>query len=237
MAKHILVIEDEAEVRGTLKRWLGLDGFRVTALPSGDRIAEILAKGDVDLFLLDIGLPDVDGLTLTRRIREQQQSGIIISGRGDLIDRVVGLEAGADDYITKPFEPREIVARVRSVLRRAQQAPAGASAKPQVQRYAFDQWIVDMQTYTLENLEGVPVTLTTGEFKLLRELVLHSNRVLSRERLVELTAGHNSQAFDRSIDVRIGRLRRKLKDCPRTPRLIKTVRAGGYIFVGKPVPA
>src|ERR1700760_1869944 len=126
MPKHILVIEDEPEVRGTLERWLSLDGFRVTALPSGARMAEFLSKGGVDLCLLDIGLPDVDGLSLTRRIRDMQQCGIIIvSGRDALIARVVGLDAGADDYITKPFEPREILARVRSVLRRAQPTVAG----------------------------------------------------------------------------------------------------------------
>jgi two-component system OmpR family response regulator len=237
MSKHILVIEDEPEVRSTLQRWLTLEGFQVTAMPSGVRIAEILAKGGIDLFLVDIGLPDIDGLTLTRRIREKQQSGvIIISGRGDLIDRVVGLEAGADDYVTKPFEPREIVARVRSVLRRVQQTARQVS-KSIAHRYVFDSWIVDMETYSLEDREGAPVGLTTGEFKLLRELVLHPNRVLSRDRLIELTNGHNSEAFDRSIDVRIGRLRRKLNDCARKPRFIKTVRDGGYIFVGKPVPA
>jgi DNA-binding response OmpR family regulator len=237
MSKHILVIEDELEVRSALQRWLGLEGFRVTAIPSGVHISEILAKGGVDLFLVDIGLPDIDGLTLTRRIRESQKSGvIIISGRGDLIDRVVGLEAGADDYVTKPFEPREIVARVRCVLRRAPQA-AGQVPKPASHRYVFDDWVVDMETYTLEDRDGASAGLTTGEFKLLRELVLHPNRVLSRDRLMELTGRQDSEAFDRSIDVRIGRLRRKLKDCARSPRFIKTVRDRGYIFVGKPVQA
>ena len=237
MSKHILVIEDEPEIRATLQRWLSLEGFRVTAVPSGAQIAEILAKGAVDLFLVDIGLPDIDGLTLTRRIRQERQSGvIIISGRGDLIDRVVGLEAGADDYITKPFEPREIIARVRSVLRRAEQTTKFDS-KSAARRYAFDHWVVDLEAYTVEDTEGSSVCLTTGEFKLLRELVLQPNRVLSRDRLMELTEGHNSEAFDRSIDVRIGRLRRKLKDCARKPRFIKTVRDGGYIFVGNPVPA
>jgi DNA-binding response OmpR family regulator len=241
MTKHILIIEDDTEVRGTLQRWLSLDGFQVTALSSGARVAEILSRNQIDLILLDIGLPDIDGLTLTRRIREQHSTDIImISGRGDLIDRVVGLEAGADDYVTKPFEPREIVARVRSVLRRSDRKAGGQESRGTgngPHRYSFDGWVVDMHTYSLEDLQGASVCLTSGEFTLLREFVLNANRVLSRDRLIELTAGRESPAFDRSIDVRIGRLRRKLNDSPRDPRLIKTVRNGGYIFVGRPVAA
>jgi two-component system OmpR family response regulator len=241
MTKHILIIEDDTEVRSTLQRWLSLDGFQVTALSSGARVTEVLSRNEIDLILLDIGLPDIDGLTLTRRIREQHNADIIIiSGRGDLIDRVVGLEAGADDYVTKPFEPREIVARVRSVLRRSdrkagrQESQANGNGP---HRYSFDGWVVDMHTYSLEDLQGASVCLTSGEFTLLREFVLNANRVLSRDRLIELTAGRESPAFDRSIDVRIGRLRRKLNDSPREPRYIKTVRNGGYIFVGRPIAA
>ena len=236
MAKHVLVIEDDTKVCSTLQRWLNLEGFKVTVLPSGARLDEKLSREEVDLFLLDVGLPDIDGITLTRHIREKYHAGIIIlSGRGDLIDRVVGLEAGADDYVTKPFEPREIVARIRSVLRRAGEPLAAGTAKDK-SRFAFDQWVIDMQAYSLQDRQGTPVTLTSGEFALLREFVLHANRVLSRDRLIELTSGSDAAAFDRSIDVRVGRLRRKLQDGAKEARFIKTVRNGGYMFVAQPVP-
>ena len=239
MSKHVLIVEDDAEVRNSLQRWLGFDGFKISALPSGARVDDTLASGDVDLVLLDIGLPDVDGLTLTRRIRETHGAAIIIvSGRGDLMDRIVGLEAGADDYITKPFEPREILARIRSVLRRTERMlQAAVTSPPGYSRYVFDGWALDVDAYTLESPDGDAVTLTSGEFQLLREFVTHANRVLSRDQLIELTAGHDSPAFDRSIDVRIARLRRKLRDTSRNSRYIRTVRNGGYVFVGRPVAA
>jgi DNA-binding response OmpR family regulator len=236
MAKHVLVVEDDAKVSSMLQRWLSVEGFKVTTLPSGVRLDEKLAREEVDLFLLDIGLPDVDGITLTRRIREKYRAGIIIvSGRGDLIDRVVGLEAGADDYVTKPFEPREVLARVRSVLRRASEGHHGDDSKNK-SRFAFDRWVIDMQAYSLKDQEGAAVDLTSGEFSLLREFVLHANKVLSRDRLMELTTGSDAAAFDRSIDVRVGRLRRKLQDGAKESRFIKTVRNGGYMFVAQPVP-
>jgi len=236
MAKHVLVVEDDAKVCNTLQRWLSLEGFKVTVLSSGVRLDEKLAREEVDLFLVDIGLPDIDGITLTRHIREKYRAGIIIvSGRGDLIDRVVGLEAGADDYVTKPFEPREVLARIRSVLRRASEGQIAEGRKDK-SRFAFDRWVIDMQAYSLQDQEGMAVGLTSGEFALLREFVLHANKVLSRDRLMELTAGHDAAAFDRSIDVRVGRLRRKLQDGARESRFIKTVRNGGYMFVGQPVP-
>jgi DNA-binding response OmpR family regulator len=236
MAKHVLVVEDDAKVCNMLQRWLSLEGFKVTTLPSGVRLDEKLAREEVDLFLLDIGLPDVDGITLTRRIREKYRAGIIIvSGRGDLIDRVVGLEAGADDYVTKPFEPREVLARVRSVLRRASEDRLGGDRKDK-SRFAFDRWVIDMQAYSLKDRDGAAVDLTSGEFSLLREFVLHANKVLSRDRLMELTTGNDVAAFDRSIDVRVGRLRRKLQDGARESRFIKTVRNGGYMFVAQPIP-
>ena len=236
MAKHVLVVEDDAKVCSMLQRWLSVEGFKVTTMPSGVRLDEKLAREEVDLFLLDIGLPDVDGITLTRQIREKYRAGIIIvSGRGDLIDRVVGLEAGADDYVTKPFEPREILARVRSVLRRAGEDRPGSDRKDK-SRFAFDRWVIDMQAYSLKDQEGAAVDLTSGEFSLLREFVLHANKVLSRDRLMELTTGNDAAAFDRSIDVRVGRLRRKLQDGAKESRFIKTVRNGGYMFVAQPVP-
>ena len=239
MSQRVLIVEDDTEVRNSLLRWLSMDGFQVSTLPGGAQVNDTMAAGGVDLVLLDIGLPDIDGLTLTRRIRETHGAGIIIvSGRGDLMDRVVGLEAGADDYITKPFQPREILARIRSVLRRTE-AMRQVAREPAMacHRYVFDGWALDVEAYTLENPEGSFVSLTSGEFQLLREFVTNANRVRSRDQLIEATAGHNSPAFDRSIDVRIARLRRKLRDSSRDPRYIRTVRNGGYIFVGKPAIA
>lgn len=232
MTRNVLVVEDDAPVRFSLQKWLEFDGFRVTAIPGGEELPKHLSQ-DTDLVLLDIGLPDADGLTLTRHIREQHSAGIIIlSGRSDLIDRIVGLEAGADDYMTKPFEPREMLARVRSVLRRVNH-PVVNARKANSERHGFGEWIVDLGAHTIEDAEGAAVKLTAGEFALLREFVRHPNRILSRDRLIELTCGHDSTAFDRSVDILIGRLRRKLRDNPREQRFIKTIRNGGYMFIAR----
>ncbi|HEY4075908.1 MAG TPA: response regulator transcription factor [Rhizomicrobium sp.] len=234
MSKHILVVEDDDGVRSALQRWLTSDGFRVTAVGDGRRVAELLSSEDIDLVIVDICLPDTDGLRLTTQMREDHDVGIIIlSGRSDLMDRVVGLEMGADDYLTKPFEPREVLARVRSVLRRMR-APAVKLAEPTTPAaYRFDGWMVDITSHTLFDPTGVPTALTSGEYQLLEAFVTHANRVLSRDQLIEWTNVHDSPAFDRSIDTRIGRLRRKLNDQPREPRYIKTVRNGGYLFAAK----
>ena len=187
--------------------------------------------------IVDVGLPDMDGLTVTRNIRQKHDLGIIIvSGRGDLTDRVVGLEVGADDYITKPFEPREVLARVRSVLRRgdrpAAAAPTALPPSTPHRKYSFNGCIIDMTSQTLTDRDGQAVVLTSGEYKLLETFVTHANRVLSRDQLLYYVCAHDTPAFDRSIDVRIGRLRKKIHDDPRQPTLIKTVRNSGYIFAG-----
>ncbi|HWA29944.1 MAG TPA: response regulator transcription factor, partial [Rhizomicrobium sp.] len=183
--------------------------------------------------IVDVGLPDADGLTLTRHIREGHDVGIIIvSGRGDLTDRVVGLEIGADDYITKPFEPREVLARVRSVLRRGERkTPAASSGEPH-KKFRFNDWVIDLTSQTLFDGEGHAVPLTSGEYKLLETFVTHANRVLSRDQLLDLVCTNDTPAFDRSIDVRIGRLRKKMHDGETMPALIKTIRNAGYIFAG-----
>jgi two-component system OmpR family response regulator/two-component system phosphate regulon response regulator OmpR len=236
MNKQLAIVEDDPDVRAILQRSLSADGYGITVLSSGVGLEALLAANHHDLVILDVGLPDIDGLTLTRRIRASFDGGIIIvSGRGDLLDRVVGLELGADDYVTKPFEPREILARVRSVLRRNGRAAAASSAPAESrrQRLAFDGWLLDMTARALSDAAGQPVPLTSGEYKLLEVFVTHANRVLSRDRLLDLIYESDTPAFDRSIDVRIGRVRKKLGDDPRNPRLIKTVRNDGYIFVGK----
>lgn len=238
MVKHILVVEDDDGVRIALQRWLISDGFQVTAVGEGKQVEKILEREYIDLVILDISLPDTDGLRLTTEIRQKYDPGIIIlSGRGDLMDRVVGLEMGADDYITKPFEPREILARVRSVLRRLQPSRAPSPGQPTGETYVFDGWVIDPRSRALFNPSGEQTPLTSGEYQLLEAFVTHANRVLSRDQLIEWTSAHDSPAFDRSIDTRIGRLRKKLNDHPRASRYIKTVRNGGYLFAAKVVTA
>ena len=233
--QHLAIVEDDPDVRAVLQRSLSSDGYDVTALSTGVGLEDVLHAGPCDLVIVDVGLPGVDGLTLTRNIRALFDVGIIIvSGRGDLTDRVVGLELGADDYITKPFEPREILPRVRSVLRRGtrQRTPVPAAAPPR-RRLAFEGFVLDMTARALTDPCGRQVALTSGEYKLLEAFATHANRVLSRDQLLDLIYETATPAFDRSIDVRIGRVRRKLGDDPRNPRLIKTIRNDGYIFVGK----
>ncbi|HVE20766.1 MAG TPA: response regulator transcription factor, partial [Acidocella sp.] len=171
--------------------------------------------------------------TITQQIRRYSDVGIIIvSGRGDLADRVVGLEIGADDYVTKPFEPREILARVRSVLRRGRRQEAAVQIEGH-NCYVFGDWKLDATAQALQDTTGRPIALTSGEFRLLEAMVTRANRVLSRDQLMDACYGNNSPAFDRSIDVCVGRLRKKLHDDPRNPAIIRTVRNGGYIFSAK----
>jgi two-component system OmpR family response regulator len=235
MHNNLAIVEDDPDVRAILQRSLSADGYSVTALSNGNGLESILSDNPYDLVIMDVGLPGMDGLSLMRRIRELYDCGIIIvSGRYDLADRVVGLELGADDYVTKPFEPREIVARVRSVLRRNARSALRAQlpAVPR-EKLVFDGFVLDRAARGLTDPTGKSVPLTSGEFKLLEVFVTHANRVLSRDRLLDLVYDADAPAFDRSVDVRIGRVRKKLGDDPRDPRLIKTIRNDGYIFVGK----
>ena len=234
MMKHLAIVEDDPGVRSVLERWLTGDGYQITALPSGAGIKNVLAKNAIDLVIMDIGLPDIDGLTLTRRIREEFDVGIIIlSGRGELTDRVVGLEIGADDYITKPFEPREVLARVRSVLRRGERSLKDEASGNRHRKYVFEGFTLDLAAQSVHDKGGNPVTLTSGEFKLLEAFVTHGNRVLTRDQLMDLVYTRDTPAYDRTVDVRIGRLRKKLGDDTANPRFIRTIRNDGYIFVAK----
>ncbi|MGD0193024.1 MAG: response regulator transcription factor [Rhizomicrobium sp.] len=231
LCKNLAIVEDDPDVRAILERCLQADGYRVTSLGAAAGLDEVLSEGDIDLVIIDVGLPDADGLTLTRSLRQDHDFGIIIiSGRGDLTDRVVGLEIGADDYITKPFEPREVLARVRSVLRRGGRA-SNVQREPH-RKYRFNGCVIDLTSQTLTDSEGMAVPLTSGEYKLLETFVTHANRVLSRDQLLDFVCANDAPAYDRSIDVRIGRLRKKIHDDPKNPALIKTVRNAGYIFVG-----
>ena len=226
---HLLVVDDDSEIAQLLKRYLGAQGFAVSVVGSGREMLATLASRDVDLILLDLGLPGEDGLDLTRHLHEHWRGPVIIvTGRGDSVDRIVGLELGADDYVTKPFELRELLARIRSVLRRAGERPRNDDAPPPAYRFAG--FRLELHSRTLTAPSGEPVALTNGEFELLRVFLTHPNRVLSRDELMNHLYGRDSGPYDRAVDVQIGRLRRKIETDPASPLLIKSVRGAGYMF-------
>jgi two-component system, OmpR family, response regulator len=235
---HILIVDDEPRIRTMLRRYLTGEGFKVSEAADGAALRAALDRETFDLVLLDLVLPGEDGLSLARHIRQRSQIPVImLTGKGDLIDRVAGLEAGADDYIAKPFHLREVLARIRTVLRRS-----ATSGKPELETpvpaadakpsdiLAFEGWTLDLPKRELRRSTGGPVSLTTGEFELLRVFALHANRVLNRDQLLDLVKGHGWAAFDRAIDTQVGRLRKKIEADPGNPSLIKTVRGAGYIF-------
>jgi DNA-binding response OmpR family regulator len=227
---HVLVVDDDVEIGLLLSRYLGGQGFRVSVAENGEQLRTAMAGSEFDVVLLDLGLPGEDGLTLIRDIRSRWQGPvIIISGRGEAVERVVGLELGADDYVTKPFDLRELLARIRSVLRRSQVvAPPAASAV--ARGYEFDGFRLDLPSRRLLDSNAADVPLTAGEFDLLVALVERPHRVLTRDELMNAVHGRDAGPFDRAIDVQIGRLRRKLEADPATPALIKSVRGAGYLF-------
>jgi DNA-binding response OmpR family regulator len=231
---HILIVEDDAKVRLLLRRCFEGEGFRVSEAASGAEALERLTAGTFDLITLDLNLPDGDGFAVGREIRSRSAVPIImVTGKGDTIDRVVGLELGADDYITKPFQLREVVARVRAVLRRtASSSPratqGGAGAKETT--LAFEGWVLDVPKRELKSSAGTTCDLTTSEFDLLKVFATHANRVLSRDQIMDLLRGHDWTPTDRSIDNLVMRLRRKIEPDPEHPRLIKSVRGVGYCF-------
>ena len=235
---HNAVLDDEVDITALLATYLQAQGFRVSQRHTGRALLELMASDPAALVLLDLGLPGEDGLAIARQLREHHRCGlVIVSGRGDAIDKVVGLEVGADDYVTKPFDLRELLARVRAVLRRsgATDAPVAASATPPLatrpQRLRFVGWEFDEAARNLTHPEGHEVALTTGEFDLLRTFIHAPGRVLSRDFLLEHTRGREAGPFDRTIDVQVGRLRKKLEADPEEPRIIKSVRGAGYVFV------
>lgn len=230
-AAHILIVDDDRGIRAALLRYLAGEGFRLSEAANGDAMRACLARGGVDLVLLDLVLPGEDGFSLAREIRAQaRQIGIImITGRGDVIDRVAGLELGADDYIAKPFHLREVLARIRTVLRRVQPA-MGDDAGPAEPTFHFEGWLVEPNKRRATAPDGGIVALTTAEFDLLLAFVTHAGRVLNRDQLLDLVKGPNWAANDRSIDQQVARLRRKIEADPAHPLLIKSVRAVGYQF-------
>jgi DNA-binding response OmpR family regulator len=229
---HILVVDDQADISDVVRDYLTAEGYRVSTAADGAGMRQVLAQSQADLVILDLMLPGEDGLTLARALRSEQPGiGIIIlTGRGDTIDRIVGLEMGADDYLPKPFHLRELLARIKSVLRRVH-ARTSDQPSPARSRAHFAGWYLDLSSRELQSPSGTLVRLTTGEFDLLAALVRNANKVLSRDRLLDLTRHREAGPFDRTIDVLVGRLRRKLGDTE-NPTLIKTVRGAGYMFTG-----
>lgn len=226
----IAVVEDDAEIRDLVAARLGQDGFEAVVCAGASDLDAALAGGAIDLVVLDLMLPGEDGYSICRRLSGAKGPPIIIlSARGEDIDRIVGLEIGADDYLAKPFNPRELSARIRAVLRRRQPAEDPGPGQSR-EAYRFAGWTIDIDDRALLNPAGETIILSAGEFTLLVAFVRRPRRVLSRDQLLDLTRGDASAPVDRAIDVQLSRLRRKLGDDPREPALIKTVRGDGYLF-------
>ena len=233
LEKQILVVDDDPAVRKLLEGYLADHGFRVLSAESGAGMTQKLAKHSVDLVILDLILPGENGLDLAKELRKESAIPIImLTGKGDEIDRVIGLEVGADDYLPKPFSPRELLARIRSVLRRSESIAEAQSDSQRTGTVAhFSGWKLDMGARQLFSPENEEIELTPGEFDLLAVFVNHRNRVLSREQLLDFARDDDGVVFDRSIDVQVMRLRRKIEPNPKKPALIKTARTAGYVFV------
>ncbi|MCX9155661.1 response regulator [Niveibacterium sp. 24ML] len=228
---HILIVDDDREIRALLAAYLGRNECRVSLAGEGRQMREVMAASRIDLVVLDLMMPGEDGLSLCRSLRGagDRTPVIMLTARGEPVDRILGLEMGADDYLPKPFEPRELLARIRSVLRRAQSLPANLSSPP-ARNFRFEGWVLTVETRELRTPDGVLVPLSGAEFRLLNAFLTHPGRVLNRDQLMDLTKGRDADPFDRSIDLQVSRLRTRLGEDARSPRLIKTVRSEGYVF-------
>ncbi len=229
--RKILIVDDDKRLRDLLQRYLGEQGFTTKAVENSEAMDRVLARESFDLIVLDLMLPGEDGLSICRRLRasEPQQAIIMLTAKGDEIDRIIGLEMGADDYLPKPFNPRELVARIQAVLRRRVSAVPGAPAA-ESKNIFFGNVEVDLATRTLKR-DGEPQSLTTGEFAVLKALLEHPRQPLSRDRLMTLARGREQGPFDRAIDVQISRLRKLVEPEPATPRYLQTVWGFGYVFI------
>jgi two-component system OmpR family response regulator len=230
-APHILAVDDHREIRELVSRALVKEGFRVSVAVDGRAMRQVLADNRIDLILLDLMLPGEDGLSLCRTLRAQSNTPIImLTAKGDELDRVIGLEMGADDYLPKPFGSRELIARIKAVLRRSRGSTAAPDRAEQPRHYCFDRWRLDTGRRELVRDDGTVMPLSTGEYDLLIVLVERPQRVLNRDQLLDLSRGRAATMLDRSIDTQVSRLRRKLEEDPADPRIIKTVWGGGYMF-------
>ena len=233
---HILVVDDDLDIRELLAEYLEKNGFKVSTAADGRQMRAALAAKPIALIVLDLMLPGEDGLTLCRDLRAGASKSVpilMLTARGEEADRIVGLEMGADDYLTKPFTARELLARIRAVLRRTRMLPPNLRATESAPVLAFDAWTLDTTVRHLLDAGGTMVSLSGAEYRLLRVFLDHPQRVLSRDQLLNLTQGREADIFDRSIDLLVSRLRQRLRDDAREPRLIKTVRNEGYVFAAR----
>ena len=231
---HVVVVDDEIEIREMLRDYLELHGYRVSCAEGGAALRQIIGEQTIDLALLDISMPGEDGLSLARFLSEHTHTGIImLTARGDVVDRIVGIEIGADDYLVKPVDLRELLARVTAILRRYQEKPAataGGAESVKQSAIPFGDCRLNPDSGQLHDADGKPIKLTAKEFELLKTFAAHPNRVLSRDQLANLAYERDWGPFDRSIDIRIARLRRKIERNPSRPQIIKTVHGLGYLY-------
>jgi two-component system OmpR family response regulator len=232
-ADSVLIVDDDAEIRRLLTEYFQRNGYRASAVADGRALRAALKVAQPDIVILDLMLPGEDGLTLCRELRSRSNIPILmLTARGEETDRIVGLEMGADDYVPKPFHPRELLARVKSILRRARSLPDNLQPE-RVRGFRFAGWVLDVATRTLTAPDGVLVDLSGTEFRLLRTFVDHPHRTLTREQLIELMLDRDAGPFDRAIDVQVSRLRQRLRDSAKEPGLIKTVRGHGYVLAAE----
>jgi DNA-binding response OmpR family regulator len=230
---RILVVDDDKDVRDTIREYFEFCGFEVSVAGDGDGMRKVLASRPIEIVLMDLNLPGEDGLALTRDLRASHPVGVImLTAAGQTIDRIIGLEMGADDYVPKPFDPRELLARVKSVMRRVRERPKevafSGEAKPEIVR--MGSCTLDLAAHRLYDASGVDIPLTSMEFDLLQAFAKHPDRVLSREQLLEFAHNRDSDVFDRSVDLRIARIRKKIEQDVTKPQVLKTVRGAGYMF-------
>ena len=231
--EHVLVVDDDAEIRSLLRDYLQKNGYRVTAGADGRAMWAAFDAAKADIVVLDVMMPGDDGLTLCRNLRARSQVPVImLTARGEETDRIVGLEMGADDYLPKPFNPRELLARIKSILRRTRALPDNLQPD-EARRLLFTGWALDTVTRNLHSPAGVVVALSGTEFRLLRIFLAHPNRVLTRDQLIDLMLSRDATPFDRSIDVQVSRLRHRLNDDAAQPAIIKTVRSQGYVLAAE----
>jgi DNA-binding response OmpR family regulator len=234
---HVLALDDDPSIRQIVTEYLGENELRVTAVASGKELLAVMAKETIDLVVLDLRLHGEDGMQIARKLREQSSIPILmLTGRADEADRVMGLELGADDYLTKPFSPRELLARIRALLRRASAQASVADEIAKVRAFRFGNWELNVGLRKLKSPEGKGVELTNGEFSLLTAFLSSPQRVLTRDQLLDLSRLHNAEVYDRSIDVQILRLRRKIEIDPAHPKFIITERGAGYVFASDVTP-
>jgi two-component system, OmpR family, response regulator len=231
MSAHILVVDDDPQIRNLLSEYLTENGMRVSSAATGREMMQILDEETIDLVILDLRLKDEDGMSLARSLRERLAiSVIMLTGVREEADRVMGLELGADDYVTKPFSPRELLARIRTVLRRAKSAAPDAAPRREIRAYRFGEFELNLRTRRLKRQDGRSINLTNGELNLLAALLSAPERILTRDQLLEASRVYDNEVYDRAIDIQVLRLRRKIEEDPANPRYIVTERGVGYVF-------